>query len=161
VAETDHTESEHGISRNETDDGWYVKAVKKSTAPKPFFDVAYGGSAGASYLAARDYNLKLRPYKGTLRNYTVARCDKSHPELPVGITLSVLDRLNRGGKGTTKVYSFSVSMLNGKSTTVYIGTANTWQTNYAAALEKAIGVREKCRAAHRKEPFQPTAGIPA
>jgi len=152
MAQTGH-EPGYGIVRNDTNDGWYVKAVKRSTAPKPFFDIAYGGSAGASYLAAREYNLALRPYKGTLKNYTVSRSDKAHPELPVGITLSVLDRLNRGGKGTTKVYSFAVSLFSGKSTTVYIGTSNTWQVNYLAGLEKAIKVREKSRAALLNAPL--------
>lgn len=152
MANSDHTEPEYGIARSDTDDGWYVMPVRGSTAPKPFFDVAYGRSSEASYLAAREHNLTLRPYREPVKNYTVSPSNKAHPELPVGITLKVSDKLNRGGKGNTRVHSFAVSLLCGKSTTVYIGTANTWQDNYKAALEKAINVREKSRAFFMKSP---------
>ncbi|WP_244309401.1 hypothetical protein [Pseudomonas duriflava] len=92
----------------------------------------------------------MRPYAGAVRNYQNQRSDKGHPELPVGITLATRRKLNRGGKGSQLLYSFKVTPLRGKPVNVYIGTANTWELNFAKSLERAVAIREKSREAFLK-----------
>jgi len=38
-----------------------------------------------------------------------------------------------------------VKPLRGKPANVYIGTAKTWEANFAKALERAVEIREKSR----------------
>lgn len=140
-------EPELGIVRSLTDDGWYVLPVSSGVSPKPFFDVAFNGHPNQSYAAAVEHNKALRPYKVPVRNYKKNRSDKGWPDLPVGITLAVHTSLNRGGRGTQTIYSFKVTRLKRKTTTVYIGTVNTWEGNFERALEKAIEIRERSRKA--------------
>lgn len=133
---------EHGILRNNTDDGWYVLPIKRGTSPKPFFDAAFKNDPVLSYKAAKHFNAGLRPYVKPIKNYSKTKSNKINKELPVGISLASSYRLNPGGKGKTLVYNFKVSLLSGKPTTVYIGTEATWLSNYDAALKKAINKRE-------------------
>ncbi|AYN96981.1 hypothetical protein EAW52_25165 [Pseudomonas sp. LTJR-52] len=138
---------DHGITRNRTDDGWYVAPIRSGESPKAFFDAAYSHAPNASYAAAKAYNDALRPYTEAVRHYRHQRSDKGRPDLPVGITLATRTKLNRGGKGSQLLYSFKVTPLRGKPVNVYIGTANTWEAHFAKALERAIGIREKSREA--------------
>ncbi|SEJ65693.1 hypothetical protein SAMN04244572_04812 [Azotobacter beijerinckii] len=87
----------------------------------------------------------LRPYKSRINNYCRPRRNKSHPDLPVGITLATVIRSKQGQKTGDVIYSFKVSIFNGKSTTVYIGTEKTWLQNYDSKLKKAIDVRRRFR----------------
>lgn len=134
---------EHGIVRNNVDDGWYVLPIKSGHSPKPFFDVSYRSDPSGSYAAAKEFNAMLRPYKSRINNYRNPRRDKSHPDLPIGITLAT--RVKQGKNAGDVIYSFKVSIFNGKSTTVYIGTEKTWLQNYDSKLKKAIDVRRRFR----------------
>jgi hypothetical protein len=116
---------DHGITRNSTDVGWYVLAIKSGESPRAFFDAAFSHDPNRSYAAAKEHNDGLRPYVGAVRNHQNQRSDKGRPELPVGITLATRRKLNRGGKGSQLLYSFKVTPLKGKPVNVYIGTANT------------------------------------
>ncbi|MFK4136761.1 hypothetical protein ACI2KR_31510 [Pseudomonas luteola] len=148
---------DHGIVRNQTDDGWYVLPIKSGKSPRAFFDAAYDFDPGASYAAAKELNDQLRPYIAPIRNQANQRSDKGRPDLPVGITLATRKSVNRGGKGSQLLYSFKVSPLRGKPVNVYIGTANTWEANFAKALERAVGIREKSREALLKPAHTNTA----
>ncbi|GAB3382790.1 hypothetical protein [Azotobacter armeniacus] len=136
---------EHGIVRNDVDDGWYVLPVKNSQSPKPFFDVSYRCDPSASYAAAKEFNAILRPYKDRIKNYRRPRSNKSHLDLPVGITLATVIRSKQGQNTGDVIYNFKVSTFNGKSTTVYIGTERTWLQNYDNKLKKAMDVRRRFR----------------
>jgi len=136
---------DHGIVRNQTDDGWYVLPIKSGKSPRAFFDAAYAHAPNASYAAAKAYNDALRPYTDAVRHYRNQRSDKGRPDLPVGITLATRKSVNRGGKSSQLLYSFKVSTLRGKPVNVYIGTANTWEANFAKALKKAVAIRERSR----------------
>jgi len=138
---------DHGITRSRTDDGWYVAPIRSGESPKAFFDAAYDFDPGASYIAAKELNDQLRPYIAPIRNQANQRSDKARSDLPVGITLARRKSVNRGGKGSQLLYSFKVSPLRGKPVNVYIGTANTWEANFAKALERAVAIREKSREA--------------
>ncbi|WP_407364480.1 hypothetical protein HKW97_24955 (plasmid) [Pseudomonas luteola] len=144
---------DHGISRNRTDDGWYVAPIMSGESPKTFFDAVYAHAPNASYAAAKAYNDALRPYTDAVNQ----RSDKGRPDLPVGITLATRTKLNRGGKGSQLLYSFKVTPLRGKPVNVYIGTANTWEAHFAKALERAVGIREKSREALLKPAHTDTA----
>ncbi|MBH3441440.1 hypothetical protein VPH49_24500 [Pseudomonas luteola] len=148
---------DHGIVRNQTDDGWYVLPVRSGESPRAFFDAAYDFDPGASYIAAKAYNDALRPYTDAVRHYRNQRSDKGRPDLPVGITLATRKSVNRGGKGSQLLYSFKISTLRGKPVNVYIGTANTWETNFAKALERAVAIRERSREALLKPAHANTA----
>jgi hypothetical protein len=143
---------EHGVVRNNTNDGWYVVPVKSGVSPKPFFDAAYENNSERSYAAAKKHNATLRPYKAGIRNQQVNPSTKANQELPVGITLAKRTTLNRGGKGTQQRYTFKVTLIGGGSVNVYIGTARTYQQNYGKALEKAISLRETSKKALLKSP---------
>lgn len=134
---------EHGIVRNDVNDGWYVLPIKSGHSPKPFFDVSYRSDSSASYAAAKEFNAILRPYKDRINNYRKPRSNKSHPDLPIAITLAI--RAKQGKNADGVVYNFKVSTFNGKSTTVYIGTEKTWLQNYDNKLKKAIDVRRRFR----------------
>jgi hypothetical protein len=88
------------IQTMESDDGWYVLAIKSGVSPRAFFDVAFSQHSSRSYAAAKEHNDALRPYAGAVRNHQNQGSDKGHPELPVGITLATHTKLNRGGKGS-------------------------------------------------------------
>ncbi|WP_455233439.1 hypothetical protein [Geopseudomonas aromaticivorans] len=142
---------EHGIVRNNADDGWYVVPVSRGVAPKPFYDAAFDRDPGVSYAAAKVHNAELRPFKGFVRNHRIQRKDKARQDLPIGITFAIVDKANQRGQGRTMTYNFKVSLHSGLSTTVYIGTQNTWERNYEKCLAKAIEVRERSRAALLKD----------
>lgn len=133
---------DRGIIRSQTDDGWYVKPVKKGQTPRPFFDVVYGDRT-ASYKQAKAFNAQLRPFKGKVRNHLNAYTGKKDPELPVGISLTTRTQINKGGQGDQLIYNFKVSCpgTTFKLKTVYIGTAWTWKGNYETALKKAKAIR--------------------
>lgn len=136
---------DYGIIRNQTDDGWYVRPIRSGKSPRVFYDVAFSRDPGSSYAAAKEHNDQLRPYIAPIRNQANQRSDKARPDLPVGITLATRKSVNRGGKGSQLLYSFKVSPLRGKPVNVYIGTANTWEANFAKALERAVAIRERSR----------------
>jgi hypothetical protein len=137
-------EIEHGIVRNSADDGWFVIPVKNGQSPNVFYDVTYGNSH-RSYDEAQKHNAVLRPYKDGFRNHQIPPRSKRHSVLPVGITLSTRVLRNKGGKGTQLIYNFKVCRIQARPTTVYIGTAITWEHNYEAALRKAIDIRESSK----------------
>lgn len=137
--------TEHGIVRNDANDGWYVLPIRSGESQKPFYDLVLGGP-GASYAAAQAYNAQLRPFKNQIRHHRASPANKKNPSLPLGITLSVRNTLNKGGKGSQMIYSLRVSLFqNNKTKTVYVGTENTWIANFDSALKKAMRLREQAR----------------
>jgi len=122
------------ISRSNRDGAWCISYTKFPDAEEHYFADAYHGSVGNSLKAAIEALRKLQADEMSIGRAleTKERPNKETLLDNVGISYYVTSVKGRD------VHRFGVSdPLNGTVSTVYIGTDDTWASNYDKKLREA------------------------